>query len=172
MKQLTPLQVIRRRCLECVVYSSEVTKCTGKFINGETCALHPYRFGKKPVGIQNRPLKAIRAFCLWCMSGSVKEVRLCGSGNCALIDWRLGCSPNKHHRMTDARKAALTKAREKLLETPSWANENDSKINEDADLSTEGSDQAYGDSGVEKPEESECAQSSHEFSNSSMAEEK
>lgn len=39
------------------------------------------------------PLKAIRAKCLDCMSGSAHEVRLCPSSDCPLYAYRLGKRP-------------------------------------------------------------------------------
>lgn len=39
------------------------------------------------------PIKAIRAKCLDCCSGQVKEVRLCPAKNCALYEYRHGHRP-------------------------------------------------------------------------------
>lgn len=39
------------------------------------------------------PMKAIRAKCLDCCSGQVKEVRLCPVQNCALHEYRSGHRP-------------------------------------------------------------------------------
>lgn len=44
-KPLTPLQAIRKNCLQCLGWDSkEVEKCTGERI----CFLYPFRFGKNP----------------------------------------------------------------------------------------------------------------------------
>ena len=44
------------------------------------------------------PLKAIRAFCMWCCGGSAHEVNLCPAGPdkrhpCALWPYRMGIIP-------------------------------------------------------------------------------
>lgn len=39
------------------------------------------------------PIKAIRAKCLDCCCGQVKEVRLCTAENCALYEYRNGHRP-------------------------------------------------------------------------------
>ena len=39
------------------------------------------------------PIKAIRAKCLECSSGQVKEVRLCPIKKCALYGYRMGHRP-------------------------------------------------------------------------------
>ena len=44
VKQLTPVQAIRAKCLECSGSSKEVKLCTVK-----SCALMPYRLGHRPV---------------------------------------------------------------------------------------------------------------------------
>lgn len=44
-KPLTPLQAIRKNCLQCLGWDSkEVEKCTGE----RMCFLYPFRFGKNP----------------------------------------------------------------------------------------------------------------------------
>jgi len=44
MKELTPLNAIRKNCLECQCGSlKEVRKC-----DIDDCPLHPFRFGKNP----------------------------------------------------------------------------------------------------------------------------
>ena len=53
-KLLTPLQAIRKACLECVCGSAnEVKLCT----MGERCALFPYRFGKRPATAERQAAK-------------------------------------------------------------------------------------------------------------------
>ena len=39
------------------------------------------------------PLKAIRAFCIDCMGGQVREVKLCPSQICPLHAFRMGKNP-------------------------------------------------------------------------------
>lgn len=39
------------------------------------------------------PMRAIRAKCLECSNGQVKEVRLCPIKRCALYEYRLGHRP-------------------------------------------------------------------------------
>ena len=41
------------------------------------------------------PLKAIRAYCLWCCLDSRSEVKLCPSQSCALWPYRLGHNPKR-----------------------------------------------------------------------------
>ena len=44
MKKLTPMKAMRAKCLDCCCDSFvEVKNCTVK-----TCALYPYRFGRRP----------------------------------------------------------------------------------------------------------------------------
>jgi hypothetical protein len=40
-----------------------------------------------------RPLKAIRAKCVWCSGGSWKEVKLCEIEDCTLWPYRFGRRP-------------------------------------------------------------------------------
>ena len=59
------------------------------------------------------PVKAIRAYCLYCMCGQANEVKLCPSKDCSLYPYRLGKNPNiKPIELSDEQKAAL---RERLL---------------------------------------------------------
>jgi hypothetical protein len=41
------------------------------------------------------PLKAVRAYCLWCCLGSSPEVRICPSEKCALWAYRHGHNPKR-----------------------------------------------------------------------------
>lgn len=60
------------------------------------------------------PMKAIRAKCLDCCSGSANEVRLCTCTDCALYDFRLGKNPNiKPREYTDEQRQAM---RDRLAE--------------------------------------------------------
>lgn len=40
------------------------------------------------------PIKSIRKFCLECMNGSYKEIRLCESYSCPLHAYRMGKRPS------------------------------------------------------------------------------
>lgn len=52
--KLTPIKAIRLKCLDCCCNSpNEVKAC-----KCNTCALYPYRFGKRPRGIEE--LEAMR----------------------------------------------------------------------------------------------------------------
>lgn len=39
------------------------------------------------------PASAIRAYCVWCMGGSAKDVRFCAAANCPLWTMRMGSNP-------------------------------------------------------------------------------
>lgn len=41
------------------------------------------------------PIKAIRAYCLWCLNEQQQEVRLCPSVKCPLYPYRMGHRPQK-----------------------------------------------------------------------------
>lgn len=62
------------------------------------------------------PVKAIHAFCIDCMGGSVQEIKYCNSCNCPLFHFRQGKNPFIKREMTDEQKDAakerLAKARE------------------------------------------------------------
>ena len=63
------------------------------------------------------PVKAIHAFCIDCMGGSVQEIKCCTSQNCPLFPFRQGKNPFIKREMTDEQKDAakerLAKARER-----------------------------------------------------------
>ena len=66
------------------------------------------------------PLRAIRAKCIDCSAGSMKEVRECVMLDCPLYPYRLGKSPNRKPRiLTDEEREAprqrMAKMREKQL---------------------------------------------------------
>lgn len=62
------------------------------------------------------PVKAIRAYCLYCMCGQANEVKLCPSSECSLYPYRLGKNPNRKPHYTEEQKEkyrlGLLKARE------------------------------------------------------------
>jgi len=83
----TPLLCVRRECLTCMGRSSRlVSECKTR-----DCALHPYRFGKRPPG-EPSALQATKIFCLACVGGNYAEVKNC-TGPCQLHFYRLGKNP-------------------------------------------------------------------------------
>jgi len=76
------------------------TKCWRKESgSAESCQTNPQNYWKKERDtmekVQLTPIKAIRAKCLDCMAGQVKEVRLCPSEDCSLFNYRFGKNPNR-----------------------------------------------------------------------------
>ena len=71
-KRLSPLQPVRTRCLD---YSGTVAAV--RWCDRVSCDLYPYRMGHLARQQPRRPLKAIKAYCLWCCDGSSREVFLC-----------------------------------------------------------------------------------------------
>ena len=63
------------------------------------------------------PLRAIRAKCIDCSAGSMKEVRECMMLDCPLYPYRLGKSPNRKPRiLTDEEREALRQRMAKMRE--------------------------------------------------------
>lgn len=63
------------------------------------------------------PLRAIRAKCIDCSAGSMKEVRECVMLDCSLYHYRLGKSPNRKPRiLTDEEREALRQRMAKMRE--------------------------------------------------------
>ena len=63
------------------------------------------------------PLRAIRAKCIDCSAGSMKEVRECVLLDCPLYPYRLGKSPNRKPRiLTDEEREALRQRMAKMRE--------------------------------------------------------
>jgi len=89
----TPLKSIRQHCTACMGGSYQAVKdCPSA-----TCSLWPDRSGKKRMG--QRPLGAIRSFCLQCV-GSPEEVTKCTGKmlydpDCQLHPYRFGSNPRK-----------------------------------------------------------------------------
>lgn len=59
------------------------------------------------------PLKAIRAFCIDCMGGQVREVKLCPSQICPLHAFRMGKNPYRKRELSPEHLAKLQEARKK-----------------------------------------------------------
>ena len=79
----------RFMCKECVGWEdeNEINNCTGEFLDGATCHLHPFR----QMGSEQNPSqrdKAIRLACLYCMGGHIKLVKNCVSKFCPLHPYR------------------------------------------------------------------------------------
>ena len=52
---MTPMQAIRRHCLECCGGRSSVVKyCTCDGVNSTRCDLWPFRFGKRPATVAKK----------------------------------------------------------------------------------------------------------------------
>ena len=62
------------------------------------------------------PLKAIRAFCIDCMGGQVREVKLCPSKICPLHAFRMGKNPYRKRELSPEHLAKLQEARKKAKE--------------------------------------------------------
>lgn len=50
---------------------------------------------------ERTPIKAIRAKCIDCCCGNLKEVRLCTTILCPLHEYRMGHRPKKHKVAND-----------------------------------------------------------------------
>lgn len=92
MKRLTPLKVIRARCVDCSGFElKRVRKCSFDGINDEGCPLYALRMGRGG----GARLKRIRAYCLWCCNNQKNEVKLCPAVKCPLWVYRFGKRPQK-----------------------------------------------------------------------------
>jgi len=67
---------------------------------------------RKPI---KTPLKAIRAHCLECVSGSSKEVELCTDPKCWLYPFRAGSNPFRKPMAPERRKELQRRAKERGL---------------------------------------------------------
>lgn len=61
------------------------------------------------------PVKAIRAFCIDCMGGAVREVKMCPSKICPLHAFRMGKNPYRKRELSPEHLAKLQEAREKAM---------------------------------------------------------
>lgn len=59
------------------------------------------------------PLKAIRAFCIDCMGGAVREVKICPSKICPLHAFRMGKNPYRKRELSPEHLAKLQEAKAK-----------------------------------------------------------
>lgn len=89
---LTPLQAIRQKCIDCSGFElNQVRECPFDGKNDKLCPLYSLRMGKG----SRATLKQIRAYCLWCCIGQRDEVRQCPSVKCSLWGFRFGRRPQK-----------------------------------------------------------------------------
>jgi len=91
-KSLTPLRAIRAFCLDCCsVTSAEVRNCII-----ESCALYPYRLGRRPKGLTtSTPLKSIRKRCFACGEGTAHDIAECKIDDCPIFYYRFGKNPKR-----------------------------------------------------------------------------
>lgn len=98
MRKLTPLQSIRKECLNCMGGTSKlVVEC-----ETITCVLWSCRTGRIAESADRRLLRVIRQFCLQCV-GSSDEVRKCTGKMldgivCSFHQYRRGKRPKKHEQ--------------------------------------------------------------------------
>jgi hypothetical protein len=90
MRKPTPLQAIRKRCVWCCGGSTKDVA----FCSARGCVLHPWRFGKVPVGATMSALRTIRQKCLNDCGEPSAAVQACDLVECPLHLFRLGKSPN------------------------------------------------------------------------------
>jgi len=113
-KQETPLQAVRRFCIECCGgVRKEVKTCggdkpimSGKYPN---CPFFPHRYGRKRISV-----KTIRKQCIICTNNSYDAIRECPSTKCPIYPFRMGKNPNysektKKIRSKLAKKQGLAK---------------------------------------------------------------
>jgi hypothetical protein len=82
---MTPLQMIRRRCLDCRGFEAKaVREC-----DMSDCLLYRLRMGKG----SRSTLKRIRAYCIDCCAGQRAEVKECAARKCSLWLYRMGRRP-------------------------------------------------------------------------------
>lgn len=104
-ERLTPLRVIRLKCLECSTGSSfEVRNCIIP-----DCPFYFLRFGKRVKGIS--VLKMIRKRCFDCGEGTAFDIRNCEIDDCPLYHYRFGKNPNLKGKRGKGNPEALRKYR-------------------------------------------------------------
>ncbi len=114
LKQISPIQSIRKTCLLCQGGSRKLIAECDDII----CPLHGYRSGTIPPGTAATILKAIRKFCLRC-AGCAADANTCKGGTpvgsmdpCALHPYRKGRMPGKK-RLRKPRKHPVVKKQER-----------------------------------------------------------
>jgi hypothetical protein len=107
-KQKTPLQAVRKFCVECCGGSKpDVKTCRGDrpIMGGDypNCPLFPHRGGRKRISV-----KTIRKHCIICTNNSHDAIRECPSTKCPLYPFRMGTNPN-YKEETKKLKSKLAK---------------------------------------------------------------
>jgi len=87
---LSPRQAIRAKCLNCAEDVGTVRHCPCSAESQTPCPLHPLRYGPKKREQKMSALKAIRAYCLWCVAEQPSLVRECEEDDCPLHPYRFG----------------------------------------------------------------------------------
>jgi len=117
----TPLEAIRRFCMECqgdLSNAKYVTDCRDM-----KCPFYAYRHGTPPDGQPHRPMSAIKAYCHgYCLPDGREEVANCQgdmayAGPCPVFPFRLGVNPNRQP-LSDERRLSLLEAGKKTRFLP------------------------------------------------------
>jgi hypothetical protein len=91
MKQLSPHQVVRLQCIECLGLirwdRNEVENCKGNTCKTRQCPFFPYRLGKRI------SVKVFHFFCTHCFGGQSNFIAGCPSTSCKVYRFRLGKNP-------------------------------------------------------------------------------
>jgi hypothetical protein len=121
---MTPMQAIRRYCVECAHKKlEEITNCTahnpklGKITHSDEkgCYLWPYRHGAAQDFDASKGhkklsrLQSIKRECLNCQGGNSEFVHDCQNSDCYLFKFRFGTDPNQTGKgtlMESSRKAS------------------------------------------------------------------
>lgn len=106
MKKLTPLQAIRKRCLDCGDTALGVRNCIFDGKKEDLCPLYSYRMGRQ---CGKPSVKLIRKYCLECCNGSSNEVKECGIEKCPLHFYRFGKIPGRKANPETIRKMNLAR---------------------------------------------------------------
>ena len=97
----TPQEAIRKRCLNCVEGYKDVERCdSGPDIGERACPLWQFRMGHIRKAGGGSRMKAIRAYCKWCMNGNAAEIRGCTIVDCSLWAYRFGKRLRKETAVT------------------------------------------------------------------------
>ena len=88
----TPLDCMRRECVECAGSCSEVERCLGD-ANSGICEIHQHLMARLATGRRAGALGAIKRECQSCMGSSLVAHReACPSESCPLWPYRFGIS--------------------------------------------------------------------------------
>ena len=103
---MTPTKAILARCTDCSDRRADRVHCPSNGKHDERCPLWPFRLGHRPRG--SSPLRAIRAYCLWCCE-TAPEVKVCESRDCPLYQYRLGKNPARAGKGNASNLASIKK---------------------------------------------------------------